>query len=126
MSLANHAYWNLSGDFASGAAGVLDHQLQLHAHRVLGVDGTQIPTGELLAVDETAFDFSASRRIGDRCGCRAAAAGEAAAARGMTAVTAAGCSRSTAGAAPGTTTATSWMQVLATRRRGRGRRSCAR
>jgi aldose 1-epimerase len=89
VSLTSHPYFNLDGD----AASVLGHRLQVAAADMLPVRADMIPTGELAAVDGTAFDLRAARRIGDGIGrslpggydhCfaldRAAAVGELAAA----------------------------------------------
>lgn len=65
VNLTNHAYWNLTGDPRQPIAG---HGLQLEADAVLAVDAGLIPTGKLLAVAGTPFDFTRPRRIGDRIG----------------------------------------------------------
>lgn len=65
VSLTSHAYFNLSGDAATGA---LDHRLTLHAGLYTPVDATLIPTGERRRVAGTPFDFRQSHAIADRMG----------------------------------------------------------
>ena len=62
LNLTNHSFFNLSGD---PACTVLDHVLTVDADCITPTDGNQIPTGELLPVAGTAFDFRSPRRIGD-------------------------------------------------------------
>jgi aldose 1-epimerase len=61
LSLTNHAYWNLAG---GGTAE--DHEVQLHATRVLPVDDRSLPTGPPVPVEGTPLDFRSPARIGAR------------------------------------------------------------
>jgi len=61
LSLTSHGYFSLSG-----SAGLEDHWLTLFADRYLPVDAAGLPTGALEAVDDTPFDFRASRPVLER------------------------------------------------------------
>ncbi len=54
LNLTNHSYWNLGG-VDSGSA--LKHEAIVHASELLDVDEDLIPTGEILSVEDTPFDF---------------------------------------------------------------------
>ena len=60
--MVNHAYFNLAGQ---GAGDILGQQLQVDAGFYLPVDARLIPTGEVLGVTDTAFDFRQFRPIGE-------------------------------------------------------------
>jgi aldose 1-epimerase len=59
VNLAQHSWFNLAG---SGT--VLAHELEIAATRYVEVDDELIPTGALLDVAGTPFDFRAARSIG--------------------------------------------------------------
>lgn len=61
VSLSNHTYFNLSGD---DAGSVLDHTLELYASSITEIDNHLIPTGRLLDVEGTPFDFRTAKPLG--------------------------------------------------------------
>jgi len=63
VNLANHSYFNLSGNPAHSIVG---HTLTINADQFTPVDATLIPTGELRAVAGTPFDFRIEAAIGSR------------------------------------------------------------
>ena len=63
VNLTNHTYWNLAGD---GKRDILGHLLMVESNDIVPVDSTLIPTGQLMPVDGTPFDFRAPTAIGAR------------------------------------------------------------
>ncbi len=59
VSLTNHSYFNLNG---GGSA--LEHRLQINAERFCENDESCLPTGKLLSVGGTPFDFRTEKKIG--------------------------------------------------------------
>ena len=62
LNLTNHAYFNLGG-YASGC--VRGHYLEMDAESYVKTDSLLIPTGELVPVDGTPFDFRKGKLVGD-------------------------------------------------------------
>jgi len=63
INLTQHSYFNLAG---AGRSDVLGHVLQLEADAFTPVDEQQIPTGAIVPVAGTPFDFRAPVAIGAR------------------------------------------------------------
>jgi aldose 1-epimerase len=62
-NLTNHVFFNLAGQ-----GSILDHQVTLRADQLVPVSPALIPTGELMAVSGTPFDFRRPHPIGERIG----------------------------------------------------------
>lgn len=59
-NLSQHSYFNLDD---GGAGDILDHRLMLNAGAYLPVDEEMIPTGQVMPVDGTPFDFRQARPL---------------------------------------------------------------
>ncbi|KAL5210590.1 hypothetical protein ABZP36_006213 [Zizania latifolia] len=63
ICLAQHTYWNLAGH---NSGDVLAHSVQIWGSEITPVDQTSIPTGEMMPVSGTPFDFLTESTIGSR------------------------------------------------------------
>jgi len=61
INLTNHSYFNLSDEET-----ILNHELKIYADYFTPIDSSLIPTGELLSVNNTPFDFTDFELIGRR------------------------------------------------------------
>jgi aldose 1-epimerase len=65
VNLTNHAYFNLSG---GNNPTILDHELTIMADTLTEATEELIPTGRLLPLVNTPFDFTTGKRIGKEMG----------------------------------------------------------
>lgn len=62
VNLTNHSYFNLSGNLKTD---ILNHRLTMNSEGILELDEQLLPTGTVLDVTNTAFDFREGRLIKD-------------------------------------------------------------
>lgn len=60
LNPTNHSYFNLSGDLKRD---ILDHVLTVKSDQFLEIDDELLPTGNLIDVENTPFDFRKGRKI---------------------------------------------------------------
>jgi aldose 1-epimerase len=63
INLSQHTYWNLAG---AAERDILGHVLTINADAITPVDSTLIPTGQIMSVVGTPFDFRTPTAIGAR------------------------------------------------------------
>jgi aldose 1-epimerase len=61
VNLTQHTYFNLTGDFSKT---ILEHELTMNANQLVPVNDKLIPTGDLIDVAGTPFDFRSAKVIG--------------------------------------------------------------
>lgn len=62
VSISNHTYFNLAGE--NSGETVLGHELKLCCSSMVEVDDNILPTGRLVPVAGTAYDFTEAKKIG--------------------------------------------------------------
>ena len=63
LNLSHHSFFNLEGD---GEGTILDHILTINSKAITPVNEFLIPTGEIMEVENTPFDFREPHAIGER------------------------------------------------------------
>ncbi|KAI4375283.1 hypothetical protein MLD38_013171 [Melastoma candidum] len=63
VNLAQHTYWNLGGH---NSGDILSNKVQIFAHSITPVDSHLIPTGKIVPIKGTPYDFLRPRTVGSR------------------------------------------------------------
>jgi aldose 1-epimerase len=63
INLTQHSYFNLTGNTKRD---ILEHKLMINADAIVPVDNTLVPTGKLMPVAGTPFDFVKPHLVGER------------------------------------------------------------
>lgn len=61
LNMTNHSYFNLSGNYKKN---ILRHDIYINSDYIVELDENQIPSGKLLKVEGTPFDFNKIKNIG--------------------------------------------------------------
>lgn len=63
VNLSQHSFFNLKGE---GSGTILDHLVTIYSDSIVEVDSRMLPTGDVVAVEGTPFDFRKPTCVGDR------------------------------------------------------------
>lgn len=63
VNLAQHTYWNLRGH---NSGDILSHTVQIFGSHITPVDKLLIPTGEIISVKGTPYDFLEPKKVGSQ------------------------------------------------------------
>ncbi len=63
VNITQHSYFNLTGN---AKRDIMDHEVMIKSDNLIPVDAGLIPTGELMPVEGTPFDFNTLTRVGAR------------------------------------------------------------
>lgn len=61
LNMTNHSYFNLSGN---GKEDILNHNLYINSKSIVELNENQVPSGLLMFIEGTEFDFTTSKKIG--------------------------------------------------------------